>query len=225
MSSIFRCLGSRSRQLSKPAVLDSDSEEDDYVPGKAAGGKEVDNMSKRLAAQKLEADRTGELQQLQARQKRESQRQAQKRAQRSQGAHPDLEDLDFSPIGRQSNQLPSPIRPDDNRNSRGYSSDDYSDNDYNSSDDDWREKHAARSRRQSRAEPSSGRGDRYSSLDDGGHGKKGLLDPNDPFGDPFAGEDDDTPMHEKPRMGCEFFHPQRGHKLTLRDGDLVLDTQ
>lgn len=187
-------------KLSKPAVLDSDSEEDDYVPGKAAPGRDVDAMSKRLAAQKLEADRTGEVQQLQERQKRESQRQAQRRAARgTQSAHPDLQDLDFAPIGRQS-KLPPPIVPDD-RDSMGSS--DYSDYDYNSSDDEWRQRHASRSRRQSQAGPSSSGQDRYSALrDDGAHGKKGLLDPNDPFGDPFA--DDDTPLQEKPRMGCAY---------------------
>jgi hypothetical protein len=31
----------------------------------------------------------------------------------------------------------------------------------------------------------------------------GLLDPNDPFGDPFA-DDNDTPLHEKQRMQCKF---------------------
>lgn len=42
----------------------------------------------------------------------------------------------------------------------------------------------------------------YRSLDNDGLGKKGLLDPNDPFGDPFA--DDETPAQEKPRMECGF---------------------
>ena len=43
----------------------------------------------------------------------------------------------------------------------------------------------------------------YRSLEEeGGLGRKGLLDPNDPFGDPFA--DDETPMQEKQRMTCEF---------------------
>ena len=29
-----------------------------------------------------------------------------------------------------------------------------------------------------------------------------MLDPDDPFGDPFA-DDNDTPMQERPRMHCE----------------------
>jgi hypothetical protein len=33
--------------------------------------------------------------------------------------------------------------------------------------------------------------------------RSGLLDPNDPFGDPFA-DDNDTPLQENKRMQCEF---------------------
>ena len=52
----------------------------------------------------------------------------------------------------------------------------------------------------------SGRGQMdksYRSLeDDGTQMKKGLLDRDDPFGDPF-GDDNDTPYQERPRMECE----------------------
>jgi len=70
-----------------------------------------------MAAQKLEADRTGELQRLQEKQKRESARQQQRRAarepQRQTSAHPDLDDLDFGSISSttQSSRLPAPMHP------------------------------------------------------------------------------------------------------------------
>lgn len=82
---------------------------------------------------------------------------------------------------------------------------DYSE-DYDSSDDDWQR---ARSRRQSlagqKAKPTQGRDREWATLDDDQSGvqRGGLLDPNDPFGDPFAA-DDDTPLHERQRMQCEF---------------------
>ena len=81
---------------------------------------------------------------------------------------------------------------------------DYSDYDYNSSDEEWRASH---SRRPSVAKPkgharSGSKSQAYTSLEDDGHAKKGLLDPNDPFGDPFA-DDNDTPVGEKQRMTCE----------------------
>jgi hypothetical protein len=43
----------------------------------------------------------------------------------------------------------------------------------------------------------------WASLDDDQSSihRGGLLDPNDPFGDPFA-DDNDTPLHEKQRMQC-----------------------
>ena len=190
-------------------MLDSDSETDEE-PGEAPSKRDVDAMSKRLAAQKLEADRTGELQQLQERQKRESQRRAQRRAQRgaqSGSAHPDLQDLDFGTIGSQSSRLPPPLQPDSDRESFGAGSlSDYSDYEYDSSDEEWRQRHTSRSRRQSRTAPGNSTGafkeSSYASLDDEGQGKSGLLDPNDPFSDPFADETE-TPVHEKPRMGCE----------------------
>lgn len=81
---------------------------------------------------------------------------------------------------------------------------DYSD-DYDSSDDEWQR---ARSRRQSLAgqkpKPAPQAREReWATLDDDQSSihRGGLLDPNDPFGDPFAA-DDDTPMHERQRMQC-----------------------
>jgi hypothetical protein len=97
---------------------------------------------------------------------------------------------------------------------------DYSDYDYDSSDNEWRAAHPS-SRRQSAQHPgiavdssshhtsahrSQQRPPReYASLEDDVDprgGRQGLLDPNDPFGDPFA-DDMETPVQEKPRMQCE----------------------
>ena len=185
-------------------MLDSDSEDEPSAPS-SNNPREMEALSRRLEAQKLEADRTGELQQLQDRQKRESARRAQRRAQQSGSAHPDLQDLDFGSIGQDSKQrLPPPLRPDSETGSIDGSPSDFSDYEYDSSDDEWRQKHPSRSRRQSRAGPSgSSRYDTgYAALEEDKQSRGGLLDPNDPFGDPFADETD-TPMQEKPRMQCE----------------------
>ncbi|ORX40626.1 hypothetical protein BD324DRAFT_611568 [Kockovaella imperatae] len=194
-------------KLSKPALLDSDSDEE----APPADKKDIDNLQKRLEAQKLEADRTGELQRMQERQKRESAKREQRRlvrqasmAQAPTRGHPDLDDLDFGSISKDkaSARLPQPLHPDSDYDSQGGGLSDYSDYDYNSSDDEWR---ASRSRRPSMAAgpshaKSSGQANHYRSLaDDGTHAKKGLLDSNDPFGDPFA-DDNDTPLGEKQRM-------------------------
>lgn len=78
--------------------------------------------------------------------------------------------------------------------------------DYDSSDDDYRR---SKSRRQSTAQAPAAAAKRgsvsYRTLEEeGGHGRKGLLDPNDPFGDPFADVDElETPIQERPRMQCE----------------------
>ncbi len=93
----------------------------------------MESLRRRLDAQKLDADRTGELQRLQERQKKESARQQAKKATRTapprpavsnagaRGAHPDLQDLDFGTIGK-GKGLPPPIRPDsdDDSNGRGW---------------------------------------------------------------------------------------------------------
>lgn len=76
--------------------------------------------------------------------------------------------------------------------------------DYDSSDN---EHHATQSRQQSNVKGASApkRNEvAYRALEEeSGHGRKGLLDPNDPFGDPFADETD-TPMQDRPRMQCEW---------------------
>lgn len=85
----------------------------------------------------------------------------------------------------------------------GRSLSDYSD-DYDSSDEEWQR---ARSRRQSlagqKAQPKA-QDREWATLDDDQSSihRGGLLDPNDPFGDPFA-DDNDTPVHERQRMQCE----------------------
>ncbi|KAK8853196.1 hypothetical protein IAR55_003898 [Kwoniella newhampshirensis] len=197
-------------RMSKPAVLDSDSEDDDEpAPKSTSDPAEVDALSRRLQAQKLEADRTGELYKLQERQKKESAKQQQRRAQRpprpaSSSAYAnDLQDLDFgSGIPAGGRGLPPPMRPDSDDDSLNQGSlSDFSD--YDSSDAEWQAAHgrsAANSRRPSVAAPAKKASRDYATLDDDyGQGKSGLLDPNDPFGDPFADEGD-TPMQEKQRM-------------------------
>jgi hypothetical protein len=78
--------------------------------------KQIEAINKRLQAQKLEADRTGEIQQLQDAQRKESakkQRAQMKRQASTTGTHPDLQDLNFGSIPSTRNQnLPPPMRPD-----------------------------------------------------------------------------------------------------------------
>jgi hypothetical protein len=71
--------------------------------------------------------------------------------------------------------------------------------DYDSSEDEYQ---ARRSRRQSFAKPARQEPAYRSLEEEGGVGRKGLLDPNDPFGDPFA-DDIETPVQERQRMNCE----------------------
>jgi len=87
--------------------------------------KQIEAINKRLQAQKLEADRTGEIQQMQDAQKKESARRQRSQIKRQAsttgpavrggggGGHPDLNDLDFEsiPSGR-NRDLPPPMRPD-----------------------------------------------------------------------------------------------------------------
>ncbi|GFZ48656.1 hypothetical protein JCM24511_06405 [Saitozyma sp. JCM 24511] len=198
-------------KLSKPAVLDSDS--DDEPPKDPTDPKEMEALSRRMEAQKLEADRTGELHKLQERQKRESAKRQQRRTGQTPkaavgGYAADLQDLDFGgAIANNNSRLPPPMSPDSDRASFGAGSlSDYSDYDYDSSEDEWRAAHPNRKpAHQSSAGPSrqasSQRPRDYAALDEetGTQGRHGLLDPNDPFGDPFADEQD-TPVQEKPRM-------------------------
>ena len=108
-------------QLSKPALLDSDSDEE----APPSDQKDIDALTKRIQAQKLEADRTGELQRMQERQKRESAKREQRRLQRQESqvrpsrGHPDLADLDFGSISKDksSSRLPEPLHPDSDEDS------------------------------------------------------------------------------------------------------------
>lgn len=119
-------------QLSKPAALDSDSEHevqakfDEYDPNEAEP-EQVNRIRRRLEAQKLEANRTGELQNLQEQQKLESQKMQARALRRNNtgntgsastpsGPTPattntfqDLQDLDFGAVNP---HLPPPMRPD-----------------------------------------------------------------------------------------------------------------
>jgi hypothetical protein len=63
-----------------------------------------------------------------------------------------------------------------------------------------RRQSVVRSRRQSVQDPHKYPQQDYQALDDN-VGRRGLLDPDDPFSDPFG--DDETPAQEKPRMECE----------------------
>lgn len=63
-----------------------------------------------------------------------------------------------------------------------------------------------------KAQPKANTRDReWATLDDDQSSihRSGLLDPNDPFGDPFA-DDNDTPMHERQRMQCESCYTNDG---------------
>nr|ODN91769.1 hypothetical protein L203_01020 [Cryptococcus depauperatus CBS 7841] len=219
-------------RLSKPAVLDSDSETDEAA--------DVAAMSKRLAAQKLEADRTGELQQMQADQKRESERRQQWQLSRQASAHGtpsreqsaqlrlstegvygDLQDIDFggSISNAQAAKLPPPIKPDsEDSDSYGGSLSDFSD--YDSSDAEWQATHGPQAVAYKRQQAHTGREktstSEYATLEDD-HNNKGLLEEDEnPFGDPFADEQD-TPVQEKQRLQCEFdVGAEHPHEL-LRD--------
>lgn len=110
-------------KLSKPAALDSDSDDEAH---KLYGDEsaQVERIRQRLAAQKLESQRTGEIESLQEAQKIESQRRQARAARRGNsgsqgdsarvgagsGAFDDLAGLDFS--ARNPN-LPRPMVPDD----------------------------------------------------------------------------------------------------------------
>lgn len=104
-------------QLSKPANMDSDSEPEE----KSEDAKQIDAINRRLQAQKIEAEKTGEIDKLQETQKRESAKRQQRRQvqrQASSGGHPDLQDLDFGSIPSSRNQtLPEPMRPTEGRDS------------------------------------------------------------------------------------------------------------
>ncbi|KAL1412733.1 hypothetical protein Q8F55_000480 [Vanrija albida] len=207
-------------KLSKPAALDSDSEHE-LSPAEKAEAEQVEKIRQRLAAQKLESQRTGELEQLQEQQKVESKRAVARQERRqasgtssrqggSSSAYADLQDLQFGSISSSRNGagLPPPMRPDSDAGSlAGGSLSDFSD--YDSSEDEWRATHSRQQSRQydyrhnygqSSKNPDPQEGNTYQSLEDE-FGSKGLLDANDPFGDPFADDEEvTTPHQEKPRQ-------------------------
>jgi hypothetical protein len=194
-------------KLSKPAALDSDSEPED--PRARSDAEQVGRIRARLAAQHLEDQRTGELQQLQVQQKAESQRQAARRAAKAPVTdatstqpnllYDDLKDLDFGSIlsNPRAARLQAPMRPDSDSGSYdGGSLSDFSD--YDSSEDEYRAAHAAHvkshSRKSSRSYDYAGSSrhpdtSTYAALEDEQAGA-GLMDPNDTFGDPFADENE-----------------------------------
>ncbi|KAJ7109990.1 hypothetical protein C8R44DRAFT_269371 [Mycena epipterygia] len=107
--------------------------------------------------------------------------------------HPDLQDLNFGPLGSSSQNLPAPLRPsalsdDGNESNEAYARGSLSDfSDYDSSDE---ETHAAG--------PSTAHRDYVTVSDDEATGYRGtkvgspisegaLVDVDDPFADPFAG--------------------------------------
>lgn len=112
-------------KLSKPAALDSDTDEE---ATKQYGDEsaQVERIRERLAAQRLESQRTGEIESLQEAQKAESQRRQARAARRGnsgsapdpnpRGAFNDLAELDFSV---RSPNLPKPMAPDADRSSVG----------------------------------------------------------------------------------------------------------
>ncbi|TXT04425.1 uncharacterized protein COLE_07244 [Cutaneotrichosporon oleaginosum] len=208
-------------KMSKPAALDSDSDDEE---SKRYGDEsaQVERIRQRLQAQKLESQRTGEIESMQEAQKAESQRRQARAARRgNSGTEADrsgrsaIDDLAGLDLSARNPNLPRPIQPDPERSSMGRGSlSDFSD--YDSSDEDWRASHSRQSSRQE-AGPSRGnrgqiyRGDSfdpYAPSDDGGYaaledegGKDRLLE--DPFGDPFGDDQATTPRNEKQRMECE----------------------
>ncbi|BEJ17938.1 hypothetical protein CspHIS471_0702150 [Cutaneotrichosporon sp. HIS471] len=206
-------------KMSKPAALDSDSDEEAV---KRYGDEEaqVERIRHRLEAQKLETQRTGEIESMQEAQKVESQRSQARAARRGNsaaeadrsGRHGTMDDLAGLDFSARNPNLPRPIEPDSEKPSMGRASlSDFSD--YDSSDDEWRATHSRRSSRQvagpSRGnhgqlygdgnfEPYAPSGDTgYAELEEEGD-KDRLLD--DPFGDPFGDDQATTPRHEKQRM-------------------------
>jgi hypothetical protein len=83
-------------QMCKSAVLDSDSEDDQTAQARAESAKDADALAKKLEAQKLEEQRTGEVWKMQQKQKYESDKRSQRRQERTS-----------------SSRLPPPMTPDD----------------------------------------------------------------------------------------------------------------
>lgn len=195
-------------KMAKPATHDSDDEAPTTAqtvnPNEAKTEEEA--LGLKMAAQRLQDERASELAKLQAKQRHAVRRDQLRRGNSAVGsigsggasssnaaAHPDLQDLDFGG----SRGVAPPL---DNRYGNGgndahdgrYNNDSLSDlSDYDSSDDDYRLRSAAASRRQSVDQSSA-----YSAnTQDAPYGN--LLDTpaaDDPFADPFFGEGPATPM-------------------------------
>jgi len=82
--------------MSKSVDLDSDSEDEATAKARADSAKDADALAKKLEAQKLEEQRTGEVWKMQQKQKYESDRRSQRRQERTN-----------------SSRLPPPMTPDD----------------------------------------------------------------------------------------------------------------
>lgn len=204
-------------KMSKPAALDSDSDEE-AIKLHGDESAQVERIRQRLEAQKLENQRTGEIESMQEAQMVESQRRQARAARRGnsgtegdrsgRGAANDLAGLDFS---AHNPNLPRPIEPDSEQSSVGRASlSDFSD--YDSSDEEWRATHSRQSSRQVAGPSRGNRGELYDDDGFGAYAPSGgagyaeledeagqdLLD--DPFDDPFGDDQATTPRHEKPRM-------------------------
>ncbi|KAJ9093564.1 hypothetical protein QFC19_008291 [Naganishia cerealis] len=178
-------------KLCKPAELDSDSdhEAEDEETKRAKSESEMEEVRRRLAAQKLESQRTGEMWQLQERQKYEVDKAKERRAAGKSSKYYDQRYDEEATVSR----LAPPMSPDETSTEDRGSLSDFSDYDDYSSDDQPRARSRAASRRQSLAAGTSGgRGGyieqpSYSALVDDEEDRTargGLLDPNDPFADP-----------------------------------------
>lgn len=113
-------------KMSKPAALDSDTEDEGTKRQQGDESAQVERIRQRLEAQKLESQRTGEIESMQEAQKAESQRRQARAARREnsgtevdrsgRGAIDDLAGLDFS---ARNPKLPRPIQPDAERTNMG----------------------------------------------------------------------------------------------------------
>ena len=148
-------------KMSKSADLDSDSEDEATAKARADRAKDADALAKKLEAQKIEEQRTGEVWKMQQRQKYESDRRVQKRT--------------------NSSRLPPPMTPDDLGDDHRRTLSDYSD--YDSSDSEYQARVASRS--QSRRGSMAAKKPAYDPLsEDEAETPAAGGDPNDPFADP-----------------------------------------
>ncbi|KAL7417651.1 hypothetical protein BDY24DRAFT_375610 [Mrakia frigida] len=166
-------------KLSKPFNEDSD---DEAPPAKT---EEEEEISRSLAAARLQKERESELAKLQAKQKAAVEKEMARRKaweEEQRNVHPDLAGLEGLNFGGGAS-APSPARAPPARIPSPPSVDSLSDDgSYDSSDDDYQLR--ARSRRPSTNAPAPQQYDAYGSLGDGGGA--GLLDTPTGEADPFA---------------------------------------